>query len=97
MIRSIGVGTYIYSKEDLVSPKFFFKVSQLGLDCSRKNVAEVQYYNIIQAIRDLTKIEAPISRKKHYKNTMVNSKARFPVLYTVPPICSSIMYLRYTF
>ena len=96
MIRSICVGTYIYSKENLVSPKNIFKMSKPGLDGSRKNVVEVQYYNIIQAMRDLTKIEAPISRKKHYKNTMVNSKARFPALNSAPPTCS-IMYLRYTF
>ena len=63
MIRSICVGTYIYSKENLVSPKNIFKMSKPGLDGSRKNVVEVQYYNIIQAMRDLTKIEAPISRK----------------------------------
>ena len=60
MIRSIGVGTYLYSKENLVLPKNIFKVSQLGLDCSRKNLVQVQY---CQAMRDLTKIEAPISRK----------------------------------
>ena len=45
MIRSIGVGNYIYSKENLVLPKNIFKVSQLGLDCSRKNLVQVQYYS----------------------------------------------------